>query len=292
MSAPGLSTPTAEALARQHPEFRGWLGLLDAIGVEAAVPAWADAVPEPPDMAVGTPLLAGTRLAIERDVIVGWLRRLFDAAAAAAPALTGAADRLEPLAALEAALALDTARIEALADAAGLPRAPTAAVLPLAACPWLQASAARMAARVAAMHKDAWCPICGAWATLAEARGLEGTRYLRCGRCGADWRTEWLRCPFCGTDEHARLRALVGEDSAGTRRADGCAVCGAWVKTITTLSASDVRTVRLLDLATVGLDVAALERGWRRPTGLGASLGIEVVATATRPARDRRWWRR
>jgi len=64
-----------------------------------------------------------------------------------------------------------------------------------------------------------------------------------------------------------------------------------WVKTITTLAASDVDTVRLLDPATVELDIAALERGWKRPAGLGAPLGVRVVAAAPKSAR-RKWWPR
>ena len=293
MRATTLSAPTAEALAREHPEFRGWLGLLAAVRDEAAAPAWVEAVPDPlPDTAIGAPLLAGAALTIEPGVAAAWLRRLFDAAAAAAPVLAGAADRFDVLAAMQAAVSLDVARMDAVADAADLPRPPVAAVLPLAAYPWLQQCAALVGGHVAAEHTAAWCPICAAWATLAEARGLEGARRLRCGRCGGDWRAQWLRCPFCGTDEHARLRGLVGAEPGESRRADGCAVCGAWVKTIATLGPSDVDALRLLDLATVDFDVAALERGWKRPAGLGAPLGVRVVArdptSATR--RRRRWW--
>jgi len=285
VSATALAAPTADALAREHPEFRGWLDLLAAAGEEAATGPWADAVPDAP--AAGTPRLAGTTLTLEPSVAVAWLRRLFDVAGASAPPLVGAAERLDALAALEAAIALDTARIDALGDAAGLPREPLRAVLPLAAYPWLERCGARFAAHAAAEHAQAWCPICGAWATLAEARGLEGARRLRCGRCGGDWRAEWLRCPFCGTDEHARLRGLVGATTGETRRADGCETCGAWVKTVTTLGASAVGGLRLLDLATVDLDVAALERGWQRPGGLGAPLDVRVLAR-----QRRRWWPR
>ena len=288
MSATALWAPTAEALAREHPEFRDWLGLLASVRDEAAVPAWADAVPTAiPDRTAGVPRLAGATLAIEPNVAARWLRRLFDVAAAATPGLAGVADRLDPLAALQAGVELDTARMHALADAAHRPREPVAAVLSLAAYPWLQQCAASVGGRVTAEHTEAWCPICAAWATLAEARGLEGARRLRCGRCGADWGTEWLRCPFCGTDAHTRLQALVGGEATASPRADGCSVCGAWVKTITTLRPSDVETVRLLDLATVHLDIAALERGWKRPAGLGAPLGVHVV-----PRTVRRWWSR
>jgi len=290
VSAATLAAPTADALAREHPEFRGWLDLLAAVREEAGSATWADATP---DVAVTAPLLAGTILAIEPGLAAAWLRRLFDVAAASAPAVAGAADRLDPLAALEAAIALDTPRIDTLADAAGLPREPLRAVLPLAAYPWLERCGAQVAGRAGVLdHAQAWCPICGAWAALAEARGLEGAWHLRCGRCGGDWRAEWLRCAFCGTDEHARLRSLVSETTGQARRAEGCAACGAWMKTITTLGAGSTGELRLLDLATVDLDVAALERGWKRPAGLGARLDVRVVARALAAHTRRRWWPR
>jgi FdhE protein len=293
VTTPTLGAPTAQTLAREHPEFRGWLDCLTAARDEASAQLWADAVPDV--SAHAAPLLGGTTLAIDPTGVAAWLRRLFAVAATHAPALARADERLDPLAALEAAIALDTARMDALADGATLSREPLRAVLPLAAYPWLERCGERLAGRVPAEHAQAWCPICAAWVTLAEARGLEGARRLRCGRCGADWRAEWLRCAFCGTDEHARLRSLVAETTALSRRAEGCAACGAWVKTLTTLTAAPAAEVRLLDLATVELDVAALERGWTRPIGLGAPLDIRVVARAgddgAAPPR-RRWWTR
>ena len=282
-----LAVPTAQALAHEHPEFRGWLTLLAAVAEEAAAAVWADAVPE--SAAADVPRLAGATLAVDPDVATAWLRRLIGLAADSAPALGGAGERLDSVAALEAAVALDTARIDRLADAARVPREPMRAVLPLLAYPWLERCGARLAGGVGDDHAKAWCPVCGAWATLAEARGLEGVRRLRCGRCGGDWRAQWLCCPFCGTDEHTRLRGLVGAATGASRRADGCAACGAWVKTITTLGACTIGELRLLDLATVHLDVAALERGWTRPAGLGAPVNVRVVARG----RDaRRWWQR
>ena len=290
MSPTTLAAPTAQALAEDHPEFRGWLALLAAVADESGISGWDAAAPT--ITATTVPALAGGTLTIEPDLASAWLRRLISVGAAAAPALAGA-ERLDALAALEAAIALDTERIDALADGAGVPREPLRAVLPLLAYPWLERCGAKLAGSFDREHAHAWCPICGAWAVLAEARGLEGVRRLRCGRCGGDWRAEWLRCPFCGTDEHARLRGLVGDANGQSRRADGCAACGAWMKTIATLGASSVGELRLLDLATVELDAAALARGWRRPSGLGAPLNIHVVGRSRAPgSRMRRWWAR
>jgi len=53
VSAATLAAPTADALAREHPEFRGWLDLLAAVREEAGSATWADATP---DVAVTAPL--------------------------------------------------------------------------------------------------------------------------------------------------------------------------------------------------------------------------------------------
>ena len=292
MSTPTLTAPTVEALAHAHPEFTPWLDLLVAVDAEAAAPVWADAASETP-VAVGAPLLTGATLSIDADHAAAWWRRLVDLGARSAPALASLDARVDPLAVLEAAIALDVTRLDALAAASGVPAEAFRAVAPLSAYPWLQRCGARSRDRVPADHTSGWCPICAAWATLTESRGLEGARRLRCGRCGAEWAAHWLRCPFCGTDEHARLRGLASATTSESRRADGCAACGAWVKTIATLGACTVAEVRLLDLATVELDVAALERGWKRPTGLGAPLDVRIVPRPAKPAASpRRWWRR
>jgi FdhE protein len=286
VSATGLAAPTAEGLALAHPEFRGWLDVLAAAEDEARRPEWGDAVPEC-GVLDGAPRLAGASLTVAPEVAAAWLERLFQAAGGTVPALRGGSARLDPLRALSAALGDEPAALDALADGARLPCAAVRAVLPVAAWPWLERCGARLAAEASTNRERGWCPICGAWATLAEARGLEGTRRLRCGRCGGDWLAEWLQCPFCGTAEHGKLRGLVGETTGQTRRVDGCAACGAWIKTLTTLAPAGTAEVRRLDLATVDLDVAALARGWRRPEGAGAPLGVRVVA---RP--PRRWWSR
>ncbi|MGH7278186.1 MAG: formate dehydrogenase accessory protein FdhE, partial [Candidatus Rokuibacteriota bacterium] len=110
-----------------------------------------------------------------------------------------------------------------------------------------------------------YCPVCGGWPTLAEARGLERSRQLRCGPCGGDWRTTWLRCPYCGNDDHHRLGSLVPDGGGETRKVETCEGCRGYIKTLATLTPRAGAGVMLEDLATVDLDVAALEQGYERP---------------------------
>ena len=281
MSSALFAPPTREGLAEHHPEWRPWLALLDVVSSEASVTAWTEAVPD--DRAASTPVLAGCVLPMKGAVVERCIRRLF--AASGVAALQTAADRIDALAVLEAAVNLDTPRLTALAEEAAAPSDAFAAVATLVALPWLEACGRRLPRAVSA--ESGWCPVCGAWPILAEARGLEGERRLRCARCGGDWRTQWLTCPYCGTDDHTRLTSLVAEGTGQSRKIEACRDCTGYVKTVTTLTAADAAALRLLDLSTVDLDVAALERGYMRPGGLGHPLGVRVIE---RPAR--RFWRR
>src|SRR5207237_5634365 len=142
--------------------------------------------------AAGVPLLAGATLTIDPVVASAWLRRLLDVGARSAPVLASAAEKLDGLVMLEAAIALDTMRIDALADAAGVPAEPLRAVLPLVAWPWLQCCGVRLGNRVPADHAHAWWPICGAWAKLAVGGGRGSARRLLCWLCGGGWRGGWV----------------------------------------------------------------------------------------------------
>ena len=270
-----------ETLGRDHPEFRPWLRLLEAARAEIDNPEHAGALPEPPPGKDGVPRLDGATFAISRRSADRWVRGLLAVAAdAGAPASLSRAARapsLDALATIEAALAADGERLDALADTAGAERAAFAPVAAVAAMPLLQACARRWSAGVAADWDHGYCPICGAWPALAEARGLERERRLRCARCGGDWRTEWLRCPFCRNRDHLRLGALAPEGTRETRKAETCADCRRYVKTVTTLRATPPAEVAIQDLATVDLDVGAIAHGYGTAQGLGYPVRARVT---------------
>ena len=52
---------------------------------------------------------------------------------------------------------------------------------------------------------EGYCPVCGAWPAFAEMRGIERSRYLRCGRCGGGWQAQCLSCSYCGMTDHEEL---------------------------------------------------------------------------------------
>jgi FdhE protein len=290
------------ALARSRSEWAPWLAVLDVTRAATRESAWLEAVPSAPAASDGgTPLLAGATIAVPNRLLRGWLRTLLRIADSAGTATLGAAPRADTeqlRALLEAGLREDTTRIASLAQTLGADAGALGAVAALAPVPLLRACAERWAPHVPRAWAHGWCPVCGSWPAFAEARGLENARRLRCARCAADWPTAWLRCPYCGEDDHMRLGSLVvtldqERDPAASGLArvatsiDTCGRCRGYLKTMTTLGPTPADDLGLIDLATVELDVAALEHGYARPTGPGAALGAHVSAAGGRLSG---WW--
>jgi FdhE protein len=126
--------------------------------------------------------------------------------------------------------------------------------------------------------------MCGSWPAFAEVRGIERSRYFRCGRCGGEWHARALCCPYCETIDHDELVALVPESGGSNAAIDACRRCLGYVKTLTRLQGCPPETVMVEDLATVDLDVAALEHGYNRPPS-GAARALEITMTEKRATR-------
>lgn len=253
-----------ERLAAENPSWGASLGLYEAALREAADPAWDRALLV---TAGGTaaPLLAGGVLTLDAPRVRDWARRLTAAAGGAAEGAVAACARVDPLEAVAAAIRLDTPALERLATGAGALAETMTAFATLAAAPALAAAGRRLAGRAPGGWREGYCPICGAWPALAELRGVEGGRHLRCGRCGAGWEVEWLRCTYCGTADHRRLASLELEAEGDRRKVDTCAACRGYLKALPTLMALAPQAIVVEDLASVDLDLAALERGYARP---------------------------
>ncbi|PYN83001.1 MAG: hypothetical protein DMD96_04110 [Candidatus Rokuibacteriota bacterium] len=272
----------------EHPEWRPLLRVIKEALREAERPQWARLVPalEHPGRR-GRPLLDGAVINIAPRLVGRWVRHILGIAAGAGTeaeplARRVAAGWLDPLLLFESAVSQDVDRFHEVAlvdrDYHGLLRG----LASLIAMPMLQSCRRAWAERVPTDWAYGYCPICGGWPVLAEMRGLDGARHLRCGCCGGDWRTEWLRCPFCGEDDHEELGSLVSPDSLPRQTIEVCDRCGGYVKTITTLTPMRPEHVVLQDLATLVLDVVALEHDYRRPAAKGHEVAVSVVAEPSR----------
>lgn len=170
---------------------------------------------------------------------------------------------------IHAAIARDEESLTAMADDVGVSVDTFAVVAQAAAIPLLQAVARTLDARGASAWQRSYCPVCGARPSLAEVRGIERERRLRCGCCGADWPLEVLHCAFCDEIDHDKLGTLRAEDDEQRRHVETCDSCRGYLKAAMTFDALSFRSLMLLDLSTIPLDLVAHERGFERPAEPG-----------------------
>ncbi|HEY2435365.1 MAG TPA: formate dehydrogenase accessory protein FdhE [Vicinamibacterales bacterium] len=104
------------------------------------------------------------------------------------------------------------------------------------------------------------CPLCGGEPDFSAITPA-AERLLICSRCTTRWRFSQIGCPFCLNADRSRITSFATRD--GLYRLNGCDVCQRYLK------AYDGRNARrpvmpVVDaLATLTLDAAAVQRGYR-----------------------------
>jgi FdhE protein len=223
---------------------------------------------------VGEPLLDGRELRHAVGIMSGCMQQVvgeiassFGEVAAALAGQEGGAlpSFVDSDALAEAALAGDWETVMAAAPRLDVDEYVLVTVLDYATRPTLRAAAERVTDVVAgAPWRRGTCPACGAPPLLAEIRGKEGERALRCGRCAMTWQYPRIGCPACGERDHRRLVSLHGEGEGEHRRADCCDSCRYYLKAVAVLDLLTPGGLIEEDLATVALDMVAVERGYHR----------------------------
>lgn len=264
--------PGAAASPPVDPAWQPWLDLLGIALEETGDPAWGSELITRAGRPSGAPLLHGAMVRVDARRARKFVRRLADAACIAG------ADEIDPAEAMRAAIARDDRAIALIAERLGVPAGSIAVLAQLAAMPLLHAAARTLDGGVARAWQRGYCPVCGAWPSLSEARGIERERRLRCGSCGADWPLPLLRCAFCDEMDHRRLGTLHPEGEGQLLRIDSCESCHGYLKSVTTLGALPIHTLVLKDLVTISLDLVAQDRGYARPVRPGWAMTIEVIA--------------
>jgi FdhE protein len=270
------------ALGCQRPEWEPWLAVVQEILRETSDSAWDSVIPDLAEVRQSkASLLAGAVIAIETTWLRRWTEQLVSTAshsgteqmATLKRALRGQVDTLRLF---EASLCLDESAVKQIALGCDADAEAFQAVTALLPIPFLHACNRRWAHSLPQGWVEGYCPICGAWPSYVEVRGIERSRYLRCGRCGAGWQTQCLSCPYCGMTDHNELESLVPEKNALNAVIDVCKRCLGYVKTFTKLQGSAPAKVILDDLASVELDIAAAEQGYKRPRGTGYALNVSM----------------
>lgn len=253
--------------------WRPWVKLLE-IAIQAADDAaWASAVPSlggngAPLRPTYVSLLDGAVLTPDKRRLRKLVRELLHCADDelewddAAPSR---GKRLDVAALVQAAIVFDHEGTAAIAERAGRDAHALGAIGQLAAMPMLVACARAWKDRIPSTWHHGYCPVCRAWPSLVEMRGLDRSRRLRCGRCATDWPLPVLQCPYCNERDHEQLATLTPEGEPPTRRVEVCKTCHGYLKAFTTLRPMTLQTIATMDLESVDLDLVAHERGYARP---------------------------
>lgn len=193
-----------------------------------------------------------------------------DAAKAVGHALDSGA--LNPGVLLSACFGRDQRRVRLLAAHQGVSPDIAWLVAELALAPFAHLLQMRVLADAAptnpalggALHEWAcgFCPACGSWPAVVEVIG--GRHHLRCSFCAAAWARPGDRCLYCGNDGESFVTAAPDPEQAG-RRLQLCGACGGYVKVLEGLEPVTFPLISIEDLASMELDVVAIDRKYLRP---------------------------
>ncbi len=273
-------------LGEQHPDL-ATLATTHAVLLRTAFedvpqvqPLAMDAAHAATKLAAGVPLLRGETLAFDPAILRERYLRLCDVLQAGAKQ-SGEHQIGQAAATLKAAvqtrsldvhdlvmdlLAGDPQRVAQRATAFDLDTGLAATLLRWTLLPILEQFATQLQPLRQQTYWDrGYCPTCGAWPVLAEQRGIEQNRFLRCGLCASDWPIEHFRCPFCNTRAHTDLAYLYAEGQEASRRVMLCERCHCYLKQTTTLAPLPTAMLLVTELATLHLDLVALERAYAPP---------------------------
>ena len=104
------------------------------------------------------------------------------------------------------------------------------------------------------------CPLCGGEPDLAVITPA-ADRVLICSRCAARWRFEQLTCPFCLNADRSQITSFASRD--GRYRLYACDVCQRYLKAYDARRAIRPVLPPVDSVATLPLDAAAIQRGYR-----------------------------
>jgi FdhE protein len=107
-----------------------------------------------------------------------------------------------------------------------------------------------------------FCPACGSWPALAESGA--GGHQLRCSFCAARWTLASYRCVYCANRSRTFVTAAPDLQVPG-RRLQLCGGCGGYMKVLDVPAPAQFPLIAVEDLASMDLDLIALERKYLRP---------------------------
>jgi len=276
------SEAALNGLKQQRPEWQPWLAVVQEILRDTGVGDWEAVPTRVTTQRPAVPLLAEATITVRASSVRRLMERLIQVASrSGTPTLETLASlfdgEVDVMRLFEACVCQNSDHINEIAAARGVDAGALQSVMALVPLPLLHACHRRWASSIAESWVEGYCPVCGAWPAFAEVRGIERSRCYRCGRCGVAWHARLLHCPYCALHDHDQLVSLVSENDGARGVIEACKGCLGYVKTFTRLQGCSADTVMLEDLASVDLDIAALEHGYSRPAGAGSPVGITLI---------------
>lgn len=104
------------------------------------------------------------------------------------------------------------------------------------------------------------CPLCGGEPDFSVITPA-AERLLICSRCTTRWRFSQIGCPFCLNADRRRITSFATRD--GLYRLNGCDVCQRYLKAYDARTAPRPVMPAVDAIATLPLDAAAVQRGYR-----------------------------
>jgi formate dehydrogenase accessory protein FdhE len=104
------------------------------------------------------------------------------------------------------------------------------------------------------------CPLCGGEPDFSLITPA-AERMLICSRCASRWRFHQLACPFCRNTDRAKITSFATRD--GLYRLYACDVCERYLKAFDGRHAPRPVMPAVDAIATLTLDAAAVQRGYR-----------------------------
>ena len=106
-----------------------------------------------------------------------------------------------------------------------------------------------------------YCPLCGGDPFLSVLKNEEGTRWLICSGCAAEWKFPRIKCPFCETDSHKDLWYFTGGNDTSCR-VEVCDACNQYIKTMDLRKTLSQEPLSIRNIETVHLDIIASDKGY------------------------------
>jgi FdhE protein len=175
---------------------------------------------------------------------------------------------LDGTALLSACFGRDQRRVRLMASHAGVSPDLAWLVAELALAPFaylLQrralASGQAAVVQAIALWDRGFCPACGSWPAVLEGAAAP---HLICSFCAARWQLSSDRCVYCGHDGESFITAAPDPEHTD-RRVQLCGECGGYAKALDLRTPIEFPLVAVEDLASMDLDMIAMERKYLKP---------------------------